>query len=212
MDRLDLYLIRHAPTISPKGIVPPADPDADLSDQTAFRQLAGNLPASAMWWVSPLKRCQMTAETLLQSGASAAQVTPDQRLTEQDYGDFHGRPVAEVWDEIKDGPKSNWHFLHPAFCPPGGESFLMLYDRTRAVLQSIEASATSDLVIVGHGMMFRTLIAHALDLPPEQALAFGISPLSLSRLTLIRTGASPDHGNGGRWSLTTLNQTFRSDM
>ena len=212
MDRLDLYLIRHAPTISPKGVVPLADPDADLSDQSAFRQLAGQLPVSAMWMVSPLKRCQMTAETLMQSGAAAAQVKPDNRLTEQDYGDFHGRPVAEVWDEIKDGPKSNWHFLHPAFCPPGGESFLMLHERAGAVLQSIEVSATSDLVLVGHGMMFRSLIAHALDMPPEQALALGISPLSLSRLTLIRSGASPDHGNGGRWSLTSLNQTFTSAM
>ena len=53
MDRLDLYLIRHAPTISPKGVVPLADPDADLSDQSAFRQLAGQLPVSAMWMVSP---------------------------------------------------------------------------------------------------------------------------------------------------------------
>ena len=208
MDRLDLYLIRHAPTITPKGVVPPADPDPDLSDEPAFRQLAGQLPRAAMWWVSPLKRCRMTAETLLQSGASAEQVTPDKRLVEQNYGNFHGRPVAEVWDEIKDGPRSNWHFLHPGFCPPGGESFLMLHDRAAAVLQSIEASATNELVLVGHGMMFRSLIAHALDLPTEQALALGISPLSLSRLTLIRTGASPDHGNGGRWSLTTLNQTF----
>ena len=203
MDRLDLYLIRHAPTISPKGIVPPADPDADLSDQSAFRQLAGDLPASAMWWVSPLKRCQMTAETLLQSGASAAQVTPDQRLTEQDYGDFHGRPVAEVWDEIKDGPKSNWHFLHPAFCPPGGESFLMLHDRTRAVLQSIEASATNDLVIVGHCMMFESLIAHALDNTGTGA-RLGIAPVA-ERLTLIRSGASLI-SNGGRWSLTSLSR------
>ena len=87
----------------------------------------------------------------------------------------------------------------------------MLHERAGAVLQSIEVSATR-LALVGHGMMFRSLIAHALDMPPEQALALGISPLSLSRLTLIRSGASPDHGNGGRWSLTSLNQTFTSAM
>ena len=38
---------------------------------------------------------------------------------------------AEVWDEIKDGPKSTGTFFTPRSAPRY-ESFLMLHDRTRA--------------------------------------------------------------------------------
>ena len=208
MERLDLFLVRHAPAIHPKGIVPPHDPDADCTDSSAFASLARALPEKSPWWVSPLTRCRMTANTLVAHGATAASIIFDDRLREQDYGSFHGRPVADVWEEIKDEPRSNWHFLHPSFCPPQGESFLMLHDRMAAVLGAIEGADTPSLVLVGHGMATRSLIAHALDLPVENALAFSISPLSLTRMTLIRTGGSSDPGNGGRWQLDWLNRVY----
>ena len=205
MERLDLYCVRHARSIHDKGVVPPHNPDSDLSDQDAFDHAARILPAHAEWWVSPLKRCQMTAETLISSGAKPLSMRTDDRLTEQDYGSFHGRAVADVWDEIKDGPKSNWHFLHSEICPPEGESFTMLHDRMAKLLSAIETLDISTLVLVAHAMVFKSLIAHALNLQPAQAHALGISPLSVSHLTFIREGYSTDHHNGGRWSLNFLN-------
>lgn len=203
MKRLELFLVRHARSIHEKGHVPPRDPEADVSNKEAFLQLAKKLPHDVQWWVSPLTRCRMTAENLQDAGGQPKAIQFDERLKEQDYGQFHGRAVAEVWEDIKDGPKSNWHFMHPSFCPPEGESFLMLHDRTRAVMDAIESTSADQLVIIGHAMLFKSLIAHALKLPPEQGLAFTIDPLSLCRMTLIQNPS--ENASGGKWSLDALN-------
>lgn len=208
MERLELFLVRHAPSIHPKGVVPPHDPDADLSDHQAFAGVARCLPKEAPWWVSPLQRCQMTADTLLSHHPDKEPYLLDERLREQDYGTFHGRPVSDIWDEIKDGPKSNWHFLHPGFCPPGGESFVMLHERMALVMADIMASKAEQLVLIGHGMASKSLIAHAMGLSPEQALALAISPLSVTRMTCIKNGGSTDHGHGGQWQIDWLNRVF----
>ena len=208
MQRLDLTLVRHARTIHDKDTVPPHDPDADLSDAAAFTRIARAIPSGAEWWVSPFKRCRMTADMLIASGAEPVAISSDERPAEQHYGTFHGRPIADVWAMVKDGPKSNWHFLHPDYCPPEGESFIMLHDRTAGLMRSVEMAETSRLVLIGHAMLFKSLIAHALDLPPARALALAIEPLTISRLTLIRDGDSTDstdQGHGGRWSLNALN-------
>jgi broad specificity phosphatase PhoE len=149
----------------------------------------------------------MTAEALLASGVSAAEVIPDDRLVEQNFGRFHGRPIAEVWDQVKDEPKSNWHFLHHEFRPPDGESFVMLHKRMAPVLSAVKTAEIERLILVGHAMTTKSLVAHALNLSPEQALALVVSPLSLTRMTFIRPN-HPDPDAAGEWQIDWLNRVY----
>ncbi|XDZ64624.1 histidine phosphatase family protein [Alphaproteobacteria bacterium LSUCC0684] len=198
---LHLTLIRHGPSVHEEGCLPPADPEADMSDIAAFERLAGLLPADATWWVSPLRRTRMTADALIAAGAHPGEMITAPMLKEQDYGTWHGRPVAEIWEEIKDGPLTPFHFLHPSVTPPGGESFDQLWARVAELRQSIEKTREDHLVLIGHAMIFRALIGQAMGLDAERALAFGISPLSMSRITFIR----PQGESRGSWMLDQLN-------
>jgi len=198
---LHLTLIRHAPSVHDKDCLPPPDPNADLSDAGAFERLAEKIPADATWWVSPLRRTCMTAETLIASGARAGEVQITPLLKEQDYGLWHGRPIADIWDKIKEGPLTEWHFLHPSITPPEGESFETLWRRTSTLLEKVKDFSGDHLVLIGHAMIFRALIGQALNLDMERALGFGISPLSLSRLTFIRSSETTK----GSWKLDQLN-------
>jgi alpha-ribazole phosphatase len=198
---LNLTLIRHAPSIHDKGHLPPADPEADISDTKAFGRLAKQIPDNATWWVSPLRRTSMTAEALIASGAQPGQMQLTPLLKEQDYGIWHGCPVADIWDEIKDGPLTDWHFLHPSVTPPEGESFETLWERGAELLKNIEGFSDDHLVLIGHAMIFRALIGQALQLDMEVALALGIAPLSRSKLIFLRGTASKT----GSWMLDQLN-------
>ena len=208
MRRVELHMIRHAPSVHDKGMVPPRDPEADLGNRTGFEATARHLPDDAVWWVSPMQRCRMTADMLLSSGAKAPGLHHDDRLIEQDYGRFHGQDISTVWAEVEAGPRSNWHFLHPDFTPPEGESFAAMHQRGAAVLRAIEKSGLEKLIIIGHAMMTRSIIAHAMGLPTDKALALGISPLSVTTMTYLVEGHSTGPGNGGRWMLNTLNRVY----
>ena len=206
---ISLSLIRHAPTIYPKGTLPPYDPDIDLDGKDkALSGLAHALPDDAAWLVSPLSRCVKTAEAIASRGAKAKRMDIIPALEEQRYGDWHGKSVAEIWDAVKDGPKSNWHFLHPSVTPPNGESFLDLWTRITPVMKQVQAADDSPIVIIAHAMVIRAIVGKALNLSAEQALALGVDPLSLTQLTFIAAGASEDEGAGGAWSLDRLNQSF----
>jgi broad specificity phosphatase PhoE len=214
---LTLSLIRHAPTIYPQGTVPPVDPDIDLSGHAdSLKKLAAILPRDADWWISPLSRCQKTTAALIEVGATPRQRLTNAQLVEQSYGDWHGIPIAEIWTQLKDGAKNNWHFLHPSITPPNGESFDDLRQRLIPLIDEITApkSAHKDqlhkdqLVVVAHGMVIRGLIGLALGLDSGQSLAVEIAPLSLSQMTYMRDGASSDPKGGGCWQINRLNVSF----
>ena len=211
MQILEVSLIRHAPSVHGPGIVPPRDPEADTSDAAAIKTLAGALPSRATWWVSPMLRCRMTAEAMLGAGAEAAAVVHDDRLVEQDYGEYHGMGLEDVWDRIKDGPKSDWHFLHPGHRPPGGESYAMLHERSRGIVADIEARGPGRLVVVGHAMVIRSLLAHALGLSLDQSLALEIDTLSLTELAFMGDGSRDGRAEGwnGGWMLRSMNRVFQ---
>ena len=208
---LEVSLIRHAPSLHEPGIVPPRDPEADTSDTTAIKTLADALPNRAAWWVSPMLRCRMTAEAILGAGAKAESVIYDDRLIEQDCGEYHGMKLDDVWDRVKDGPRSDWHFLHPDHQPPGGESYAMLHERSRSVVADIEAREAGHLVVVGHAMVIRSLLAHTLGISLDQSLAVEVGNLSLTELCFLVEGSQTERADGwnGRWMMKSVNRIFQ---
>jgi alpha-ribazole phosphatase len=75
--------------------------------------------------------------------------------------------------------------------PPGGESFVDLYERTRdAVAELAPEYRGRDVVVVAHGGTIRAALAVALGLTPQAALAFAVENCSVTRLDYLETEAA----------------------
>lgn len=206
---ISISLIRHAPTVYPKGTLPPYDPDITLDGfEQTLSKLAKHLPAEASWLESPLSRCRKTADAIIAYGAAHKTRAVIPALEEQRHGDWHGRKVADVWDELKDGPKSNWHFLHHDIAAPHGESFVDLIKRLEPVMKQIISSEDDEIVVVAHAMVIKAIVGMALGMSPAQSLSMTIDPLSLTEMTYMASGAIKDKDAGGAWQLRRLNQKF----
>ena len=160
----DFFFIRHAPVVKQSGHLPPADPPIDprTFDVTP---LVSQLPTGAEWHVSPLLRTQQTAD-LLTPRLMPAEMSPASQLVEMDFGLWHDQSVAEVWDQIKDGPLHNWAFLTAERVAPKGESFAMLVDRVAGWMRQREGGfSTTPRIVITHSGVIRAAMALALATP-----------------------------------------------
>lgn len=202
----DWYLIRHAPVIGvTENIYKSSDEMPDLSQKAKLEKLAARLPDGAIWQASPLKRTLLTAQALADLKPEKIMTSIDNRLTEQDFGQWFGLSFDQLWQEIKPLPPHNWSLLAAESQPPGGESFRQLWQRVGEYLA--EFTPTSDdsppRVIVSHAGVIRAVLGHVLGLEPDKALSFAFAPLSLTRLQYCDT-----NHRGGQWRISCLNENF----
>ena len=174
-----LFVVRHGRTAANASGLLLGRLDPDL-DELGVRQSAA--AAEALRTVdrvvsSPLLRTLRTAE------AFGLEVEVDDRWIEMDYGEFDGRPVADV-------PAATWReWRHDLdWAPPGGESHRSLGVRVRAALDDLfEASRTSDIVVVTHVSPVKAALAWALGVGDEVAWRTFVAPASV-----MTVGAGPD--------------------
>ena len=169
-------MIRHAP----------ADAGGRLCGRTEVPALAEGLRAAgrlrrilaeARPVSSPARRCRQTAKAIW----PGVEVELDERLREQDFGDWDGLPVTDVPDL---GPLAAAELvLHR---PPCGESFGDLCDRVRPALTAL-ADGGGTVAVVAHAGTVRAALALALG-APAAALAFEVAPLSVTRLRRVPGG------------------------
>ncbi|AUN29800.1 histidine phosphatase family protein [Niveispirillum cyanobacteriorum] len=191
------WWVRHAPLSLPPGtIAGQMDADVDLSDTGMIEGARSWLPDNAIWLTTPLSR----------SVQSAAALTPDQPtlgvpdLTEQDFGSWHGRTHAEIWDSERATAEHFWQ--DPAGnAPPGGESFADLCARvSAAIMRETAAHQGRDIVMVGHAGPIRAAMALALGLSPAGVLSVAVDHWHLFRMDHLALG----HGDG-QWRLIGAN-------
>jgi alpha-ribazole phosphatase len=178
------WWIRHAPVTTHGGrIYGQNDLPADCADEALFRGLASQLPADALWLVTPLQRTHQTAEALFAAGAPRpAELREEPDFLEQHFGSWQGLTYDEL-AALRDGAAHRfWHA--PAIeRPPGGESFADVVARVASAVRRISpAAAGRDLVVVAHGGSIRAALAHALGIEAERALGFAVDNCSLTRL------------------------------
>ena len=94
-----LFLIRHAPVSSRKGFFPEHDPDAVIK-KIQLKKLANVIPDNSTWYVSPLKRTIQTAEALSKY-ISYSKKLKKKNLAEQNFGDWSGKKISDVWKILK---------------------------------------------------------------------------------------------------------------
>ena len=180
------WWVRHAPVTHLDGFIyGDSDPEADVTELALFQSVAARLPEPAVWIVTNLRRTTQTAQAIARAGYDVPELLVEPALREQGFGDWHGRDHA-AHDAARSDPFIGIWTCGPQDTPPGGESFVDLMRRVaEAVERLTERFRGRDIVCVAHGGSIRAALAHALDLSPAMALAFGIDNVSVTRIERI---------------------------
>jgi broad specificity phosphatase PhoE len=129
---------------------------------------------------SPLRRALDTAEAL----GTGLPVEVDERWVEVDYGEFDGRPLGAVPDEVWVRWRSD-----PDFRPPGGETLREAGERVRAACEELFAAdgagarGEGTVVVVSHVSPIKAATCWALGLGDEGAWRLYLATGSMTRIT-----------------------------
>ena len=198
-----LFLIRHAPVSSRKGFFPEHDPDAVIK-KIQLKKLANVIPGNSIWYVSPLKRTIQTAEALSKY-ISYSQKTEEKNLAEQNFGDWSGKKISDVWKILKKNhSKHNFSFISPEVSPPNGESYIQQCKRVSHWLKNLSILENENIVVIAHSGTIKAIFSHTLKIKPEFTIGIDINHLSLSIFEVLTKKDSKYRG--GRYRLLALNR------
>ena len=164
-NRAGLLLGRSDPPLTTRGV----------RQAAALARVLARRPVSRLL-TSPLTRAVQTAEAIGEATGTSPVVEP--RLAELDYGDWDGRPLADLPADVA----ARWR-ADPTFAPPGGESLVELRDRVApCAAELIDRAAEETVVAVSHVSPIKATILVALGLPDELAWRLRLDLASISRL------------------------------
>ncbi len=142
---------------------------------------------------SPLERCRQTSDLILERQSGPTPLTIEDGITECDYGEWQGRPLAELakerlWSVVQTQPS--------AAVFPGGESLAAMQARSIAAIRRHDAAVESRhgpgavWAAVSHGDIIKSIVADALGMHLDLFQRINVGPASIS---IVRYGASrPD--------------------
>lgn len=111
---------------------------------------------------SSLLRARQTADIVARRKHQKIMAFPD--LDEMNFGDFEGRKVDEIDEELTYLHKT-WQSGEVQLAPENGESPQHVYDRAnRQVRKLLDAHAGQTLLLVVHGRLIRILLSNWLGL------------------------------------------------
>ena len=196
------YLIRHAPVDNPeKRIYGASDKSANTSNTTAFQKLAQRLPRKGIAITSHLRRTQQTLDALVSSGLEISEQIIENRLGEQDFGDWTGKTYEEIRFLFGDDYDKFW--ITPAKeKPPNGENFTEVIDRVKeCILECTQKFKGRDVICISHGGVIRAALTTALKIEAERALSISVDNLSTTIIDYLH----PCENFSGAWRVRCTN-------
>ena len=185
------------------GFFPKHNPNAIIKNKQ-LEMLARLIPNNCVWYVSPLKRAIQTAEALSKY-VTYSKMVRENKLTEQNYGDWSGKKISEVWEILKKKKaKHNFSFIPPGFSPPNGESFKEQAKRVGLWLETLNVSGDSNIVIISHAGTIRSILSHALKIKHDYAIGIEVLHQSINIIEMINN--NDNKHKGGRFRLIALNK------
>ncbi len=128
---------------------------------------------------SPLERCRETAEIISASHTEHARLNSDLDLAECRYGEWTGRPLAELrrerlWQAIEQVPSSVTF--------PNGESLSAVQARALHAIRrwNVRYGEHGIYVAVTHGDVIKAILADALGMHLDMFQRIGVEPCSVS--------------------------------
>lgn len=110
-------------------------------------------------------------------------VTIEPDLADRHFGDWSGRPLAEV--EQADAAALMLWLADPSRPPPGGESMADLADRVGRWIDR-QATGDRDILAISHASVMRAAIAHCLAISFSSVTRIDIAPLATVTLSFNR--------------------------
>ncbi len=182
------WWVRHGPT-GRKEFNGWTDVPAILTDADLLARLAAYLPADALVVSSDLQRAAATADAI---ASGRPRLPHDPGLREISFGDWEGRPYAEIGREYPDLARR--YFSDPSqTAPPGGERWDALADRVGAAVARLDGLA-EHIVAVAHFGTILTQVQRARGCDTPSVLAQPIDYLSVTRIEA-----------GPRWAMHEVN-------
>lgn len=183
--QLKILLLRHGQAVSNKNAAFLGRRDDPLTQlgQEQVSQLASRLDVNSIdaIYTSPLQRARHTAEAIAKK--ADLPLFQEALLIEQDFGDWDGVPVKEVFDENPEILRQ-WRENGPETRPPGGESLLEVAARMDQFFQSTisKHSHPATLAFVGHGGAFQALLCKIFQVPLRPMWPFKLALGSISEV------------------------------
>jgi probable phosphomutase (TIGR03848 family) len=154
--------------------------------EAAARRLAA-IPLAAVV-TSPLERCRQTARAVVAQQEAGPELVVERGITECDYGDWQGRPLADLakeplWSTVQTQPS--------AATFPGGESMAAMQVRSVEAIRRHDADLEqlhgkgAVWVAVAHGDIIKAILADALGMHLDLFQRIAVGPASVS---IVRYG------------------------
>jgi probable phosphoglycerate mutase len=177
-----LILVRHGESTGNADGLLLGRIDAPLTERglAQARALRPSLEGVTRVVSSPLDRARSTAEAL----GTGLPVEVDERWVEVDYGEFDGRPLTEVPDEVWTRWRSD-----PGYRPPGGETLRDAGRRVRAACEELfsadgeGARGAGAVVVVSHVSPIKLATCWALGLGEGGAWRLYLATASITKIT-----------------------------
>jgi probable phosphomutase (TIGR03848 family) len=186
-----VILLRHGrTTANTGGVLAGWTPGVEL-DETGRAQVEAvaarlaPVPVAAVV-SSPLERCVQTARAVV--AGRPLELQTDERLGEARYGDWTGRPLAELvkdplWKVVQQHPSA------AVFPGAEGEGLAQTQARAVAAVREWNAKLGSDAVWLAcsHGDVIKAVLADALGLHLDSFQRIVVDPASISVVTYTDT-------------------------
>jgi probable phosphoglycerate mutase len=194
-----LILVRHGESTGNADGLLLGRIDAPLTERGLTQaKAAGRSVAGATRLISsPLARARDTAEAL----GTGLPVEIDDRWIEVDYGEFDGRPLGLVPDEVWTRWRSD-----PDYRPPGGESLCEAGARVRSACEDLFATdgegarGPGAVVVVSHVSPIKAATCWALGLGDQGAWRLYLATGSVTRISWGAEGPVLSRFNETPWS------------
>lgn len=162
---MEIYLVRHTETTCEKGICY-GQSDVNIAEPFAaiFDRIISELPAEAIIFSSPLKRCSILAKHI-QNNIKIISYQEDDRLKEMNFGDWE----LKNWNEIPPEELNPWMEDFVNIKVSNGESFIELHQRVGEFLSDKISETKHPVVIVAHAGIIRSILCHQSSLPLKDA-------------------------------------------
>lgn len=105
-------------------------------------------------------RAQQTAAIIVKDRGFAVQY--DCRINEMNFGIFEGKTYEQI-KEMYPEEQKQWEKDWKKFCPNGGESYIVFYNRIKNFMNEIKELKEDNILIVTHGGVIRSVYAYILN-------------------------------------------------
>ncbi|MFL0245969.1 alpha-ribazole phosphatase [Candidatus Clostridium stratigraminis] len=160
---MNIYLLRHGETEENKNRFYYGKLDVSLNEKGRTQALKAREFLEEVnfdkVYTSERLRTKETASIAFREGLN--NFIADKRINEMDFGEFEGKDYKEI-QELYPKEYENWSSDWKKFSPPGGESYLEVYNRVKEFMEELLRVQCENVLVVTHGGIIRTILCFVL--------------------------------------------------